>query len=972
VKTIVFYSYKGGVGRSSLLLNVADTMARQDELRIVIADWDLHAPGLTHLYDLGDPRGDGPHRGVMDMLQDLAGEAEEVLDPYALVHPTRQSHHLPGAGELWLMPAGRVGTEEYAKQMDLLHPALAKLRPNGKPLLEWMLERIEAGFRERDERPPDYVFLDARTGLTDIGTILLSPAADRIVLVHSLNSQNLLGLEHTLRRLVGALPRGQAAHRVVRVCSPVPFGEEAWKAERMEEATRIVAEVFGCDPTEAGRMPTVLEIPYHPSLALSDRPISRSYPKSALTGVYEEAARAIGFDDHGPVVATTAAAAEAVVARREREPTAPADGDRPFPLLTRIPWNVVKPEARPADLAPGPRVPALLDGLANTVSLSQEEIARILASLGTLTPARRRKLVDIFEEEVEKFRQLSREHWPELSALRAVYWQFWRRASTRALGVDESQSRARYVAFVESLDDDLLRRECLYVDALMARKGRDETALDRARSALTASSALALVGVLDAHDLLDFHERDRLFARAAEAQPDDERVAERWGVALAHEAQALAARGDLPNARQLWRKAGELYQRALDIKPDMHEAANNWGVALDDEAQALAARGELPTARQLWRKAGELYQRALDIKPDMHEAAYNWGVALDREAQALAAKGDLPNARDLWRKAGELYQRALNIKPDMHEAANNWGIALRHEAQALAAKGDLPNARDLWRKAGELYERALNINPNMHEPAYNWGVALDREAQALAAKGDLPNARDLWRRAGELYERALNIKPDMHEAAYNWGVALDREAQALAAKGDLPNARDLWRKAGELYQRALDIKPDKHGAAYGWGNALHHEAQALAAMGDLPNARDLWRKAGELFERALDIKPDKHEAANNLFTALATHLHHASDEERPGLRKALADFPWVPLLSPYNAACRLALLDRPDEAFEALETAPIPAHVATDPDLESLHADPRWPAVVARATRKPDEALVKSATPSQSTHKTRR
>ncbi|HYE71696.1 MAG TPA: P-loop NTPase, partial [Blastocatellia bacterium] len=40
-----FYSYKGGVGRSMALANVAEWLYRQG-LRVVIIDWDLEAPGL--------------------------------------------------------------------------------------------------------------------------------------------------------------------------------------------------------------------------------------------------------------------------------------------------------------------------------------------------------------------------------------------------------------------------------------------------------------------------------------------------------------------------------------------------------------------------------------------------------------------------------------------------------------------------------------------------------------------------------------------------------------------------------------------------------------------------------------------------------------------------------------------------------------------------------------------------------------
>lgn len=48
-----FYSYKGGVGRSMAMANVAEWFYQQG-LRVVIIDWDLEAPGLENFFTSGD------------------------------------------------------------------------------------------------------------------------------------------------------------------------------------------------------------------------------------------------------------------------------------------------------------------------------------------------------------------------------------------------------------------------------------------------------------------------------------------------------------------------------------------------------------------------------------------------------------------------------------------------------------------------------------------------------------------------------------------------------------------------------------------------------------------------------------------------------------------------------------------------------------------------------------------------------
>ena len=44
-----FYSYKGGVGRSMAMANVADVLSRRG-LKVLMIDFDLEAPGLEQFF----------------------------------------------------------------------------------------------------------------------------------------------------------------------------------------------------------------------------------------------------------------------------------------------------------------------------------------------------------------------------------------------------------------------------------------------------------------------------------------------------------------------------------------------------------------------------------------------------------------------------------------------------------------------------------------------------------------------------------------------------------------------------------------------------------------------------------------------------------------------------------------------------------------------------------------------------------
>jgi MinD-like ATPase involved in chromosome partitioning or flagellar assembly/energy-coupling factor transporter ATP-binding protein EcfA2 len=48
---VTFYSYKGGVGRTQLLVNLASYFCYEEGKKILIVDWDLEAPGIHHYFE---------------------------------------------------------------------------------------------------------------------------------------------------------------------------------------------------------------------------------------------------------------------------------------------------------------------------------------------------------------------------------------------------------------------------------------------------------------------------------------------------------------------------------------------------------------------------------------------------------------------------------------------------------------------------------------------------------------------------------------------------------------------------------------------------------------------------------------------------------------------------------------------------------------------------------------------------------
>lgn len=79
-KIVSFYSYKGGVGRSMALANVAVLMAKMN-MKVLIVDWDLEAPGLQKFFMKPQIRligNEEKNLGIVDLL--AAFQKDRVKD----------------------------------------------------------------------------------------------------------------------------------------------------------------------------------------------------------------------------------------------------------------------------------------------------------------------------------------------------------------------------------------------------------------------------------------------------------------------------------------------------------------------------------------------------------------------------------------------------------------------------------------------------------------------------------------------------------------------------------------------------------------------------------------------------------------------------------------------------------------------------------------------------------------------------
>ena len=228
METVAFYSYKGGVGRSLLLANAARFLAMAGK-GVVALDLDFEAPGLH--YKLGGgklliqpdkrtPRmldNDQPHGLCFGAVPYLSATADGTAYPPSLdEHMTHYRLPPESSGWLGLIPAGPAPYPNYWAALKELNDKLNLGDPSGRGFMAL----LDLQARIADELRPDYLLIDARSGVTDLGGLATTVLADTVVCMFAANQESLDGTIEVVKALKAA-PRlaNQNPIRVVPVLS---------------------------------------------------------------------------------------------------------------------------------------------------------------------------------------------------------------------------------------------------------------------------------------------------------------------------------------------------------------------------------------------------------------------------------------------------------------------------------------------------------------------------------------------------------------------------------------------------------------------------------------------------------------------------------------------------------------------------------------------------------------------------------
>jgi hypothetical protein len=229
---IVFFSIKGGVGRSMALAATAWSLAQAGK-RVLVVDLDLESPGLSLSLLPPDRQ---PKYGIADWLvEDLVDNTDMVLD--AMIATSNLSHD----GEIYVVPAHGVESGEYVAKLGRVW--MPKVQPRGarEPWhcrLQRLFQILENQVR------PEVVLIDSRAGIDDVASASVTGLGATLVLlfalegIHTWSGYRIL-FEHWRRSGVARAMR----ERLQIVAGLVPENDRAtYLAGLREHAYQIFAE----------------------------------------------------------------------------------------------------------------------------------------------------------------------------------------------------------------------------------------------------------------------------------------------------------------------------------------------------------------------------------------------------------------------------------------------------------------------------------------------------------------------------------------------------------------------------------------------------------------------------------------------------------------------------------------------------------------------------------------------------------
>jgi eukaryotic-like serine/threonine-protein kinase len=382
------------------------------------------------------------------------------------------------------------------------------------------------------------------------------------------------------------------------------------------------------------------------------------------------------------------------------------------------------------------------------------------------------------------------------------------------------------------------------------------------------------------------------------------------------------ARGNAVTAREILDRSSKDIDNGLRKEPEL-------------QAQLMATMAQTYAGLGLYGRAQDLTEHALAIQSSLFGERKRQTLASESYlAQLLRAQGHLPEAEKLLQKTIEVQRQILGPNdPDTLASTDRLGYVYANEARHA-------DAENLFRQTLKAERKVLG--PDDPQTL----STLNELAEILTPQGRYAEADRIY---GELIvAQRRTLGPD-HPATL---LSMSHAAENLEEEGRFSEAEKLYSDVITAQRRVLG---PEHPQTL---RAMMMLAVTMMKEGHYAEADKLQSQIIEIKTRVLGpTQTSTLQSMEMEALGLSREGHYADSEKmfRDVIETAhKTDQPATVAEAWYNFGCAEAARSRLDEAFadlnHAIENGLIsPGELSADPELKSLHSDPRFDSLVATA-----------------------
>jgi adenylate cyclase len=351
------------------------------------------------------------------------------------------------------------------------------------------------------------------------------------------------------------------------------------------------------------------------------------------------------------------------------------------------------------------------------------------------------------------------------------------------------------------------------------------------------------------------------------------------------------------------------------------------------------------------RKAGDRLRVTVQLI-DVTTGFHKWSEKFERDAgDVFAMQDEIAEKVATLLRGGELSNRERRAVRRQPTAIETYECFLRgRQRMHTMQQPHMDEARALYQRAIALdaeYAPAWAGLATLHALLYEWWgskpedlaeadrasrIAMDLApdlADAHLSRGYTLSNQRRYQEAQPHFEAAARINPNLFDAYYYYG-------RAAFAAGDIEKSVELWRKAGEVRREDFE--------------SPLLAAQSLRKLGRMDESRGLNRESVRRAERLLEVNPGNGRVLS--FGAGALYEDGEVGRAMEWAQRAVQLYP-DDMSVIINCACLNARSGLKEEALDLLERVFNKGWgkkdwVENDPDYDSLRAEPRFIAMMAK------------------------